>query len=140
MKGACYMGIIPADSHNHSSQSPDGINTLREMTERAAQLGIEHYTVTDHLEINKFYDKEFLYEEPVRQSSVLVPELINEYRDRLDMHYGVELGQPLHDLELTNRMLESYDFEFIIGSCHMVKGWEDFYYLDYKKINPYDML
>lgn len=131
---------IIADSHTHSSQSPDGENSVREMAERAAELGIRHYTVTDHLEINKFYDEEFLYEEPVRESSVLVPQIIEEFRGRLDMHYGVELGQPMHDLPLTQRMLDSYDFEFIIGSCHMVKGWDDFYFLDYEKTDPRHVL
>lgn len=132
--------FILTDSHTHSSQSPDGENTLEEMAQRAVELGIRHYTITDHLEINKFYDEEFPYEEPVRQSSVLVPKLIEKYRDNIDIHYGVELGQPVHDYELTRRMLDSYDFEFIIGSCHMVKGWEDFYYLDYKEIDPYHVL
>jgi len=106
------------------------------MAERAIAIGIEHYTITDHLEINKFYDEEFLYEEPVKQSSLLLPSLIKEYKGRIDIHYGVELGQPLHDMNLTRRMLESYDYEFIIGSCHMVRGWDDFYYIDYKKNDP----
>ncbi len=129
-----------ADCHNHSIQSPDGENTVKEMAQRAVELGIEHYTITDHLEINKFYDEEFLYEEPVRESSILVPQVIREFEGKLDMHYGVELGQPLHDMKLTERMLDSYDYEFIIGSCHMVKGWDDFYYLDYQKTDPYYLL
>lgn len=129
-----------ADCHNHSTQSPDGENTVKEMAQRAVELGIEHYTITDHLEINKFYDEEFLYEEPVRESSILVPQVIREFEGKLDMHYGVELGQPLHDMKLTERMLDSYDYEFIIGSCHMVKGWDDFYYLDYQKTDPYYLL
>lgn len=86
---------IPSDSHNHSTQSPDGENTLREMAIRAEELNIEHYTVTDHLEINKFYDEEFLYEEPVRQSSFLLPALIEEFKGKVDIHYGVELGRSL---------------------------------------------
>ena len=131
---------IPVDSHNHSTQSPDGKNTPQQMAEKAAELKIEHLTITDHLEINKFYNEEFLYEEPVKQSSYLIPALKKEFKDKVDIHYGVELGQPLHDIDLTNRMLDSYDFEFIIGSCHMVKGWDDFYYLDYKKNDPHYLM
>lgn len=127
---------IPVDSHNHSTQSPDGENSVREMIEQAIKLGIQRYTITDHLEINKFFDEEFLYEEPVRESSVIVPQLAAEYSDRISVYYGVELGQPLHDMELTTRMLRSYDYDFIIGSCHMVRGYEDFYYLDYNEIDP----
>lgn len=126
----------PFDFHNHSFQSPDGENSVEDMVKQAIKLGMKHYTITDHLEINKFYDEEFLYEEPVRQSSVLLPVLKEKYKDKISLQYGVELGQPLHDMELTNRMLASYNYDFIIGSCHMVRGYDDFYFLDYNEIDP----
>ncbi len=131
---------IPFDFHNHSTQSPDGENSAEEMVLRAIELGMKHYTLTDHLEINKFFDEEFLYEEPVRQSSVILPALKEKYKDRISLQYGVELGQPLHDMELTNRMLDSYNYDFIIGSCHMVRGYDDFYFLDYTEIDPQFLL
>ena len=127
---------VPFDFHNHSTQSPDGENTVEDMVRQAIQLGMKHYTITDHLEINKFYDEEFLYEEPVRESSIILPQLKEKYKNEISLQYGVELGQPLHDMDLTKRMLESYDYDFIIGSCHMVRGYDDFYFLDYKEIDP----
>ncbi len=126
----------PFDFHNHSFQSPDGENSVEDMVRQAIKLRMKYYTITDHLEINKFYDEEFLYEEPVRQSSVLLPVLKEKYKDKISLQYGVELGQPLHDMELTNRMLNSYNYDFIIGSCHMVRGYDDFYFLDYSEIDP----
>lgn len=131
---------IPFDFHNHSTQSPDGENSVEEMVPRAIELGMKHYTITDHLEINKFYDEEFLYEEPVRQSSVILPQLKEKYKDKISLQYGVELGQALHDMTLTNRMLDSYNYDFIIGSCHMVRGYDDFYFLDYNEIDPQFLL
>ncbi len=132
--------MIPFDFHNHSNQSPDGADTPRAMAERAIELGMKHYALTDHLEINKFYDEEFQYEEPVRQSSVIVPALAEEYKDKIHIAYGVELGQPFHDMPLTQRILDTYDFDFIIGSCHMIRGYDDFYFLDYNKIDPQFLL
>lgn len=131
---------ILLDCHNHSCQSPDGVNTPREMVERAIELGIKYYALTDHLEINKFYDEEFLYEEPVRQSSEIVPALKSEYKDKIRMSYGVELGQPLQNMSLTQRMLETYNFDYIIGSLHMCNGWDDFYLLDYSKVSADKLL
>mgnify|MGYP003305647885 CR=1 FL=1 len=131
---------IPFDFHNHSTHSPDGENSAEEMVLRAIELGMKHYTITDHLEINKFYDEEFLYEEPVRQSSVILPQLKEKYKDKISLQYGVELGQALHDMTLTNRMLDSYNYDFIIGSCHMVRGYDDFYFLDYNEIDPQFLL
>ncbi|MBO5383255.1 MAG: histidinol-phosphatase HisJ family protein [Ruminococcus sp.] len=131
---------IPFDFHNHSTQSPDGENTVEEMVLRAIELGMKHYTITDHLEINKFYDEEFLYEEPVRQSSLLLPQLKEKYKGKISLQYGIELGQPLHDMDLTRRMLDSYNYDFIIGSCHMVRGYDDFYFIDYNETDPIFLL
>lgn len=128
--------MIPFDFHSHSNLSPDGDNTPEQMAEQAIKLGMKHYSLTDHLEINKFYDEEYLYEEPVRQASLIMPELKEKYKEKITLLYGVELGQPLHDMPLTGRVLSTYNYDFIIGSCHMVKGWDDFYYLDYKKVDP----
>lgn len=127
---------ILMDVHNHSNLSPDGSNDPEEMVRRATELGIRYYSLTDHLEINKFYDEEYLYEEPVKRASEISPALIKKYADKINMAYGVELGQPLQDMELTKRMLSSYDYDFIIGSLHMCNGWEDFYLLDYNEVQP----
>lgn len=126
---------IIMDCHNHSNLSPDGSNSPEEMVKRACELGIKYYALTDHLEINKFFDEEYLYEEPVRKASEICPALCEKYSDKLTMSYGVELGQPLQDMPLTNRMLDSYNYDFIIGSLHMCDGWEDFYELDYSKVS-----
>ena len=130
---------IIMDLHNHSNLSPDGKNEPEEMVRRAVELGIEYYSLTDHLEINKFYDEEYPYEEPVKRASLIIPPLIEKYSGKIKMSYGVELGQPLQDMPLTNRMLSSYKYDFIIGSLHMCNGWDDFYLLDYTKVSA-DML
>ncbi|MCH5323708.1 MAG: histidinol-phosphatase HisJ family protein [Eubacterium sp.] len=130
---------IIMDMHNHSNLSPDGSNTPEEMVQRACELGIKHYSLTDHLEINKFYDEEYLYEEPIRRGSEIIPALIEKYSGKINMGYGIELGQPLQDMPLTERMLSSYKYDFIIGSLHMCDGWDDFYLLDYSQVSA-DML
>lgn len=132
--------MILTDSHTHSTQSFDGGSSLGEMAQRAAELGIKHYTVTDHLDVNDYYKPEFNYEERVKQSDQLVPRLIEEFKDRVDIHYGVELGQPLQDFDLTKKLLDTYNYEFIIGSCHNIRNYEDFYYLDYNKEDPEKLL
>ena len=70
---------ILMDVHNHSNLSPDGSNDPEEMVRRATELGIRYYSLTDHLEINKFYDEEYLYEEPVKRASEISPALIKKY-------------------------------------------------------------
>ncbi len=133
------MAII-TDSHTHSTQSFDGESSLVEMALQAEKLSVLHYTVTDHLDVNDFYKAEFHYKERVKESDLLLPKLIEEFKGRVDIHYGVELGQPLQNFELTKKLLSTYNYEFIIGSCHNIRNYEDFYYLDYTKENPYKLL
>lgn len=131
---------ILTDSHVHSTQSFDGESSLREMAERAAELEIKHLTVTDHLDINDYYKPEYEFEKKVKESALLFPKLIEEFKGKIDIHYGVELGQPLQDFELTKKLLDTYDYEFIIGSCHNIRNYEDFYWLDYTKEDPCKLL
>lgn len=138
-KGDIMEEKIIMDCHNHSNLSPDGENSPEDMVKRACELGIKYYSLTDHLEINKFYDEEYPYEEPVKRGSLITPALAEKYADKIHMSYGIELGQPLQDIKLTERMLSSYKYDFIIGSLHMCDGWDDFYLLDYSKVSA-DML
>ncbi len=131
---------IIMDCHNHSNLSPDGDNPPEKMVQRAIELGIEHYALTDHCEINLFYEDEYPYEEPVRKASEICPLLKEKYADKIDMSYGVELGQPLQNMELTNRVLSTYNYDFIIGSLHMCNGYKDFYELDYNEVSAPDLL
>ncbi len=130
------MQKIPFDFHTHTLFSPDGESGAEEMLERAAALGMECCAVTDHVEINQFYDLDFSYESTVRRASEQIPALKERYRGRLRVLYGVELGQPLHDPALSRRVLQTHPYDFVIGSCHMLRGHEDFYFLDYQRNDP----
>ena len=47
---------------------------------------------------------------------------------------GIELGQPNQDLEAAEQALAGRDYDFVIGSIHNIRGYEDFFFLDYSKI------
>lgn len=126
---------IPFDFHTHTKFSFDGENTAEEMVFRAIELGMKNYAITDHVEANLFYDKEYGASESIVKAAKIIPVLRDKYADRINLAYGIELGQPVHDLSLSEKILGEYDFDFVIGSCHNIRGYEDFYFLDYNKLD-----
>lgn len=131
---------IPCDLHTHSSLSFDADDAPEEMIKRAIALGMDFYALTDHVEVNKFTDPEYNCDKTVSGAAAALPALREKYADRIGFIYGVELGQPLHDLALTEKILAENDYDYIIGSCHMIRGYDDFYFLDYAKNDPVFLL
>lgn len=122
---------IPFDLHTHSTLSFDGKSSAEDMVKRAAGLGIRHYALTDHIDLGEFPDPEFDLEATVNGAREQLPELQKKYADRIELLYGVELGQAVHDRALAEKLLTENDYDFVIGSAHFIRGHEDFYFLDY---------
>ena len=134
------MNRVPFDFHTHSCFSFDGEDKAKDMINRAIALGMTHYALTDHIEVNQFYDEEFSMEKSAAEAARLLPALKETLRDRITLLYGVELGQPHHDPAPAQKILAGHPYDFVIGSCHMLRGYEDFYFLDYRKNPPEKLL
>ncbi len=114
-----------SDSHNHSDCSPDGRSTPQSMIDRAHELGLYAYTLTDHCECN---DYEHNYRGRAEKAweameKVKVPEGLIFLR-------GIELGQLPEDPGAAREVTATYDYDFAIGSIHNIKDEKDFYYID----------
>ena len=55
---------------------------------------------------------------------------------RTRFYKGIELGQPNQDPDSAALALEGRDYDFVIGSIHNIRGYEDFFYLDYSQVEP----
>ncbi|MFI3206367.1 MAG: histidinol-phosphatase HisJ family protein [Clostridia bacterium] len=117
-----------SDCHTHSLFSHDGIEKIEDMCDRAKEIGLINYAVTDHCEIDDYAYPEFQY-----------------YRDRVHSAYdamtekkeiypfllsGIELAQPLQNIEAVNNILNGRNYDFVIGSVHRLETYEDFAYWD----------
>ena len=120
------------DCHNHSSCSPDGSDTVLEMRRRAQELGLWAHTLTDHCECQNFPHRyrprvERAWEEMAAQ----VPQ-----GGSTRFYRGIELGQPNQDPEAAAQALWGREYDFVIGSIHNIRGFEDFFFLDYTREAP----
>ena len=137
------------DCHTHSSFSPDGKNSLEEMCEKAVNLGISVLSVTDHCDCNFWYPADHYFKDTDGVTDLMMygsgnysnksiekqKSLKEKYRGKLSLLCGIELGQPLQNEEKAEEIAENSDLDFIIGSHHQNQGKDDFYYIDYNKMD-----
>ena len=137
------------DCHTHSSFSPDGKNSLEEMCEKAVNLGISVLSVTDHCDCNFWYPADHYFKDTDGVTDLMMygsgnysnksiekqKSLQEKYRGKLSLLCGIELGQPLQNEEKAEEIAENSDLDFIIGSHHQNQGKDDFYYIDYNKMD-----
>jgi histidinol-phosphatase (PHP family) len=125
--------MIYADSHTHSVFSFDGHQSVDELCRSAIEKGIQKIALTDHLdcdgEFEGYYDH---YDAEGAKKAVL--EAREKYEGKVEIAYGVELGQPYTHPKETRALIEKQGFDFIIGSLHNLVGVPDFCMLDYTKM------
>lgn len=106
---------------------------MEEMIEQAIQLGLKKLCFTDHMDYDyppvSSYNFEF---DPEKYLSKLTY-LKERYQSKLTILIGLELGLQPHLKDRMTSLCESYPFDFIIGSSHVVdridpyfpEYWED---------------
>ncbi len=124
-----YTKIL--DMHAHTDNSYDGKHSTMFLCEQAVDLGLRAVAFTDHLEMDFYREKRF--DRTALQSFFEVAKARNSFRGKLIVCVGVELGQPLYNLEEAEELLGRMPYDFVIGSVHNLRGMEDFWYLDYKE-------
>lgn len=120
-----------SDSHCHTDCSFDGTDPAMMMCDSAARQGLYAITITDHCECNEYYKDS--YSRVVRQSYFEARKAAAAFRGRLHVRAGIELGQPVQNLEAADEALSMCNFDFVLGSVHNVEGEKDFYFIDYEK-------
>lgn len=137
------------DCHTHTHFSVDSEADPREMLEKACSLGLAAYAVTDHAECNRWYSKEHYADDPTypyydfgedfERSVTAVAKLKEEYKDRLDVICGIEMGQATHNFEIAEKIVSDSRLDFVIGSMHQLPRTEDFAFLDYDTMSTGDL-
>lgn len=136
-----------ADLHTHTNFSPDAESTPEQMCDRAAELGLAAYAITDHCDCNFWYplencesttttDAEMYGAEKYANASIDCQTALKEkYSGRLNLLCGIELGQPLQNPERAEEIASRPELDFIIGSHHQNAGENDFYWIEYDKLD-----
>ena len=127
--------MIPFDLHTHCTLSFDGLSSAEDMVKRAAELGLAYYALTDHVDLGEHADPDFDLDATVSGAAEIIPALQKKYAGKLTLLYGVELGQITQDGETAGRLIAENGYDFVRGSLHNIRGMDDFYFLDYTKLD-----
>lgn len=114
------------DTHMHTSFSGDSDASPESMAEAAARLGLGGICITDHCDID-YPDQPDLFLLDFGAYDSGIRHLQKKYADRLPIQYGIELGLQPHLAQTHHEILEKYDFDFVIGSSHVVHGADPYY-------------
>lgn len=108
-----------ADMHNHTKFSHDGKSDLYELCQKQIDSGISVMAVTDHCDI--FTCKTVDLVGNARKTSAYIDEVAPNYRNRLKILQGIELGESFWFPEVTRQVTATRDYDVILGSVHTVR-------------------
>lgn len=124
--------MFKCDYHTHTYFSFDGEKDAspEALCEAAIARGITDLAITDHFECNWKTDGAY----PAYNASLAYEQIMHakeKYKDQLHLTYGIELGQSNQCPEEAMTLLDSYNYEFVIGSIHNLRDLSDFYFFDF---------
>ncbi len=121
-----------ADFHLHTRFSGDSEADVDNMIESAITKGMKYMAITDH---NDFEYENGTFELDVENYYKYITEKKAQYKDDISISVGIECGlEPRYEKRI-NDLLDAYDFDFIIGSSHVING-KDPYYKEYFEGRP----
>lgn len=127
--------MITSDYHVHSNYSSDCESTMESMVSRALNLSLQRLCFTDHMDYDyppTADDYSFLFE--MKPYLETFHQLKSKYEGKIQLLHGIELGLQPHLGPKIQELTSSYQFDFILGSSHVVEG-SDPYYRDYWEEN-----
>ena len=107
--------------HCHSRFSGDSEEAPRKICETAIEKGITHLTITDHID-HYPHPSPNVFTFDVEDYFTTWGRLQKEYEKELTLGIGVEVGLQPEMCEQNDAFIESYPFDFVIGSIHAVEG------------------
>lgn len=114
------------DTHMHTNFSGDSDALPESMIQSAIDHGLSGLCFTDHLDYDYPDDPElFLLDLPNYQKRVLA--LQAEYEEVFPVNFGIELGLQPHLADKNNEIINTYDFDFVIGSSHLCDRIDPYY-------------
>lgn len=115
--------MIRTDCHLHSSFSSDSETPLESMILNGIKLGLNSICMTEHLDYDYPDNPEgcdFLLDFKAYQTELF--HLKEKYEKQIELLFGIELGLQSHLEERYQMITDTYPFDFIIGSSHLVDG------------------
>ncbi len=121
---------ILSDCHLHTAHSGDSQAPMEEMIIKGIDLGLKTMCFTEHHDIDYPDSPDGPGSMFLLNTDSYLYELLalrEKYADRIRILFGVELGLTAEAFRPVSVYAKSYEFDFIIGSSHIVHGKDPYY-------------
>ncbi len=128
--------MIKYDQHIHTYYSGDSSENPENHIKRAIELKLDGLCFTDHCDYDYPYEPAGLFEFDVQKFMRETGSLKNRYENQLYVGRGIEIGlrnepDKCEDMRRRlNELVETYKFDLVIGSVHMLEN-QDIAYEEY---------
>src|SRR5690606_27540347 len=97
------------------------------MIDKAIKLGLKTLCFTDHMDYDypKIYDYSFQFDIDNYLKKLQI--LKEKYKSQIEILIGLELGMQPHISDSMYKLINSFPFDFIIGSIHIVNQMDPYY-------------
>lgn len=118
--------MIQADYHVHTDFSSDSKAPMEDMVKQAIALGFERVCFTDHMDYDfpKQYEQRFVFD--VENYWKELDKMASKY-PQIKILGGIECGMQTGLGKRYEELISSYDFDFIINSCHVLYDMDPYY-------------
>ena len=117
------------DYHMHTHFSGDSEAKPREHVLQAIKMNLDEICFTDHRDFDYPVDSFDLDVESYYQE---IKQLQEEFEDQIQIKWGIEIGLDLDHVDEINELINTYPFDVVIGSIHVIHH-QEFYYGDFFK-------
>lgn len=121
------LTIMIADFHIHTCFSGDSEANVDKVIQSAIEKGMKYMAITDH---NDFEFENGKFELDTEKYFEYMSKKKIEYKSNISLSIGIECGLEPKFHDRINNLLNSYPFDFVIGSSHVING-RDPYYKEY---------
>lgn len=112
------------DYHTHTNFSDDSTASPESMIERAIELKIKEYAITDHFDPDYPSEQYPFLLDFVNYHKMLI-DIKKKYSEKIKIIKGIEMGiQPGKTMDKCNFEVDSFHYDFVIGSFHACSGME----------------
>lgn len=117
-----------SDFHMHTNFSIDSDSTPEQMIEGAIQKGLQTICITDHQDMD--FPKSIMpegFQIDFEKYFETFRKLQRKYQNQIEVLIGVELGLQPHLGNVYKELAETYPFDFVIGSIHIMDGMDPYF-------------
>lgn len=113
-----YQNIV--DLHVHTDKSFDGQDKIMPLCSRAESLRLRAVAFCDHCEFDVFH--EWNYDRLVPLSYREMTGAQTAFKGKILILKGIELGQPQCNAALAEKVINTWQYDIILGSIHHLDG------------------